>query len=355
LRKSISSLAGVLCAGLLVTLAGATTSSDSGTIGTEFSATFDAEVGTKPKLVLTYLQPAKKAKTPKAKAKLVSSDGTNVVFVIQAAKGGGEFSIGAKKSDATAGTLELAAPVVSTLGSGTVATVAAGGELTIQGQYFGELANKRNAPKVFVNGKKAKVKLFSDTALTVLVHKKTKTGAADVVVQNKVGSGTLAEVLTVTARPTPIKGSDIVTTKLGGSGFKATDKNQVASAIFNQGINTLVIASSQRTGKSTSPRIRTFTISQAQIGSPLDQVQLPLVLTGNAAGLAGLIDTTTRLTGSNPGATTVLYDSQGLPVTLTIDSISGNRLSGSFSGQMREIGGSKVIAIQNGKFVLTLE
>jgi len=349
LKTSISTLAGALSAALLVTLAGAAVTPDAGTIGTEFTVEFDADVGTKPKLELRYVTPpaGKKAKTPKAKAKLISSDGTSVTFVIQAAKGGGDFTIGAKKSDATAGNLTLASPRVDSVGS---AAVAAGGELTIQGQYFGELANKRNAPKVFVNGKKAKVTSFSDAALTITVHKKTATGTADVTVQSKVGATTSAGAVTVTPRPTPIKGSDLVTAKIDGSGFKATDKNTAASAIFVPAVNTFTIASSQRTGKVTDPRLRTFGIANAALPGPIDQLQLPLTLTGASAGLAQLIDS--RPVSGQPGT---IYTSSGLALTLSIDSVSGNRVSGSFSGQMREAGGSRVIDIQNGKFVLTLE
>ncbi len=323
-----------------------------GTIGSELSVVFDQDVGSKPKLLLTYDGPLVGAKgDPKAKAKLVSSDGTNVTFVIQAAKGGGLFEVGVKGGDASGGPIALSGPSIEEWDD----TAPAGGELLLMGSYFGELANRRSAPKVYIGGKKAKVTAFSDTELTIVLHKKTPQGLQDIRIVNKVGEETIVGGVSVTLPPKPIKGKDSMSGKIDGSKFKATDKNTVAAAVFNPGANTLVITGANRSGSRTSPRVRTFAISLISLGAPIDQIVTPLVLTGNQAGIATLSDVQTRLTGSNPGATTTLYDSSGArPLTVTIDSVAGDRISGSFSCQMGEAGGSKVIDA-SGTFVLTLE
>ncbi len=351
--RALSALA---CIGLLATFAGAVDLSSNGTIGTEFSVTFDADVGSKPKIELRFNDPTKKAKTPKAKAKLVSSNGTNVTFVIQAAKGGGSFTVGAKKSDATAGSITLAAPRIDSVGS---ATVAAGGTLTIQGQYFGELANKRAAPKVFVNGKKAKVTAFSDTALTITIHKKTASGLADIVVQNKVGEGTSAGAVTVTAPPTPIKGADTLSAKIGGKklSVKFTKKTpEAVIAVFGGALRSLQISTTKASGSTRNKRIELLTISFDTGVTDLSNLTLPATFTN--VGLVIYQSSILKISGGIPPKvtdTTTIWDntSGNPPFSVTIDNVSGDRISGSFSGTLnRSVGpGAATIQVVDGKFV----
>ncbi len=321
------------------------------TIGTQVTAVFEGEVGTKPKIELRP-NSNNEGKGPKAKAKLVSSDGHTVVFAIQSAKGSGFFDVGVKGSEEVAGELELARPIINGL---DVGTVAAGGTLTISGDFFGELENKRNAPKVYVNGKKARVTAFSDDALTVVLHKKTPAGDAPVRVVNKIGESEYTGELTVTEPPQPVKGKDFISARFGSTNFRRTPPRnsrdpQSAAASFEPGLNRVNLSGGGTSGTPPNAKIDQLLI-QVLLGRPIDEVQFPQTYSGSQF-FGALFSVTTILP---PNTDSYKADSSNA-FTVTIDAYDGSRIAGSFSGTMVKVSGNGPATIQvtDGKFVLTL-
>ncbi len=343
-------------AGLLTSHALATVARE-GTIGTEFTAVFAGDLGKKPKIELRYVEPsAKRPKPPKAKVKVTAVNGGRVTFVIQAAKGGGEFAIGMKGSDQSAGSLFLRAPRVDGAGS---TTVAAGGELTLNGAFFGDDKSKRNAPKVFVNGKKAKTLTFGGGVLEIQLHKKTSPGPADITVQNKIGEGTYDGVVTVTAPPKPIKGKDNVTAKIGGKAFKAVfsrKKPEAAVAVFNSGVGSLQITAAKNSG---SPRNLTTQLLTIVVGvgvTDLDDLELPA--TFDDVGLVTFSRSNVKSSGGFPPKvtqTTTLWTSEGgTPFSVTITGWDGKRFACTFGGSLNKKAGdgAATLRIDAGSAVL---
>ena len=350
-------LAGVALAGLLASTALAEVTPTEGTIGTEFTATFSAAPASNARIELRFVEPG--AKGSKAKAKVVAVDGADVTFVIQAANGGGDFEVGIKGGDDTAGTIRLQPPQVDSAES---ATVAAGGNLVLNGAFFGEDSNNRNAPKVFVNGKKAKTLVFSDARLEIQLHRSTPTGTADITVQNKIGASTLLGQLTVTPAPKPIKGGDKLAVRIDGKNFSAkrTKKApEAAVAVFNIGNNSLQITVAKASGNPRK-RVRTQNLNlNALLGDTLENLTYPV--TFGPIDLGTYLDSTTTLGGGfppTPVITTGTWTSAaGGAITLTLDAYDGERISGSFSGSLDLAAGEgpATVTFTNGSFVLTVQ
>ena len=352
----ILTCAAAACLGVL---AFATVSPSEGTIGTEFTARFDQDVGTKPKIVLTFEGAEPAAKSPKAKAKLISSDGTDVTFVIQAAKGSGTFAVGAKGTDASGGSLVIAPP---DLQEWSPDPVAAGGEMELLGDHFGALENKRNAPKVYVGGKRARVTSFSNTALTIVLSKKTPEGLQDIRVVNKVGESVAEDAVTVTAPPRPIKGADSLSARVNGKKFvtKLTRKTpEAAVAVFNAPVGSLQLTAVKTSG---NPRkklsIQQFNILFQTGVNDLANLTLPAVFT--SPGLVTYSETETVIRNFQPTTPSTFWSNEGqgtVAFTITIDSFDGERIAGTFSGTLpRDTGpGAAQAEFVSGQYVLTVE
>ena len=354
IRICTRALTGVALFGALATSALADVSPAEGTIGTEFTATFEGDLGNKPKIELSYQeQRAKAPKTPKAVAKVLSVDGGTVTFVIQAAKGGGDFSVGVKGSDEVSGSLRLREPEVA---SADKATVPAGEELVLTGDFFGDDSNKRNAPKVFVNGKKAKTRAFTATTLTIQLHKSTSAGLADITIQNKIGESTFNGVVTVTVPPKPIKGPDSLSMNVGGKKvsvkFTKKDPEAVVAVIA---VNRLQISMAKVSGNDPRKGIKTqqFTLNMI-LPTSLESLELPAVF--NPAD--GAIWTDQFIKGLPPTGTVGFYTNEaGGNINVTITGRSGNRISGTFSGSLNKASGDGPgsVSFTEGEFVVTVE
>lgn len=326
------------------------------TIGTEVIATFPNDVGSKPKIELTYVDVG--ATAPKAKAKVLSANGNEVSFVIQAANGGGTFQVGLKGSDDTAGVVVLVPPRVA---SADKAVVAAGGDLVLEGSWFGEDANKRNAPKVYVNGKKAKSKAFTNDRLEIELHKSTPAGLADITITNKVGETTFNGVVTVTPAPKPVKGKDNVSATIGGRKLKAKNSKkdpEGVTAVLNPG-GELVIGAGKSSGSTYNRNIAVLAIAvDVGVGS-FDELTLPATFTGNLVIDWSFLNI--KSTKSFPPVITqtseVYLGGTDTGCSVTIHAWDGERFSFSFGGTLENLGleGPATVQIQNGSGVLTLQ
>ncbi len=368
----------VVC--LTAALAPAQVTPEEGTIGTTFTVETGVDIGAdparKPKVILRFLGAAakKKAKTPKARAKVTRSLGGSVSFFVKSANGGGRFSIevrgtgNGRSIQKIVGELTLAGPRIDAAG---VESVAAGGQLTITGRLFGGIIKKRAAPKVFVGGRKAKVKAFSDTLITVVVHKKTRVGVADITVRTKVGSDTLAGSITVTERKPPkngakLSGPDRLTMAIDGEfvranegvgrGIEVSAMHVTARRQMNIGINVLTGS----VGVGNSWRVQQFSIT---IPVPDDLATLPIpstFLDDEVRDMTYRDLRASRVKNKETGEiteterSTLWSNRSGLSLLVKITAYDGKRIAGSFSGELLRTAGTgpSNLIVNGGDFVI---
>ncbi len=304
--------AGLLVAGLCGTFAFAVGDGGSGTLGT----TYDYEVGDlgakAPKISLAFAGAPGAKGDPKAKAKVTGYAGGLLSFQISKATGPGVFDVTVTPKDKSITPVEFVGGVVLVgpdVQSVDRASTPAGGDLVINGQFFGS-----KKPKVFVGGKKAKVTVVTDTEVTISLNKGTPAGDQDVVLQNKVGEDTLAAAVFVTVPPKPIKGKDAVTGKVGGSKFKNRKGTVVASVLLGTGSDRgLTLAATQIKVVNRLPSSTSMTVL-ATFPDALANLQLPATVPITS----GLLTTLSNGAIINGGS-------------MTLTAIDGARIQGTFN------------------------
>jgi len=151
------------------------------------------DFGTKKPKVRALLIPGDPAAKgdPKLKLKVVEFTGTTATLLVKQAKGQGSFDVQLTPKGGDAVSVAVATTQVPDVQE-WADEVEIGGELELAGEYFGSKKGK-----VTIGGKPAKVLDWTNTSVTVRVHKKAALGVSDLVVTTKIGTTTVAEAVDV--------------------------------------------------------------------------------------------------------------------------------------------------------------
>jgi len=295
-----------------------------GTVGTQFTIT-GTELGTKPPLVKLKLHGDATAKTIPVKL-TKPFDGTTInatVLKIQP----GVYDLIVTPNHGTPITVDSAftgrAPSIDSL---SATTIAPGDHVDINGSFFG---TKRG--KVTIGGVTAKITLWGDGKITVVVSKKNKSGTATFDIFGKGGSqddGASADVVA------PIAGKDnmIVTFDNGGAKLASTDPQLSLAEDAGGGY---VLHGAVHAG-TTLRQFALFGVNET-IGVPHTG---PLICAYQ--GVLSLVP--------------FMYSSDNNNLTTTITQRAGARITGTFSGGITKQTGTGAATYHvTGTFTLTIK
>jgi len=340
MKRILSAVAagGLLWAGLALAAEVTDVSPAEGTVGTEVVVT-GSGFGTSPKTTKVSLV-AQTAGAKGGKAKLTSVSDSEIRIEVQKVQPGVYDLVVAPKGEAEVvaeGAFTARAPDAQTF----TAEVTPGGELTIGGQFFGSAKGK-----VKVGGKSAKVLSWTDTEIRVAVSGKLQNGPQDVEVQGKGGSETTAGATTVTgAGLKPVKGKDKLSGKLGGSKLVAKGVFLVGAPapLGFDGFTLTATRAKVSIGGAFTQNLQ-LTIAGALVG--------PYPKTIGGGNVVGLYSESRGGIGGVQQTTWTPADN----LSVTVDNVVGNRVTGTISGTMTRqngTGGDAVIEV-SASFTVTI-